>query len=263
LLPNAAPQPLPEAGARDERRLEAVGCRRLLGTGPGTGLRLGAPHRPPHARPQAAGTAPRACPHWPRPPRVDAQGGWPGPREPRPPWTVTPAPRGLAVPAAAVGAAPPYHHAGAPRPPAPWLRLRPLAPTPRRQAVAPRQARAEHPPPWCHEDPTQVQGGAALALRTPRRWGRGGRVPRDRRPRRGAAPASACLGRGGTLPAPEGACTPSQGWQDRLAWAGTSPVWCCLPHPWCPTPGVGWTPWLGAACHACHRCRTGIPAYVP
>jgi hypothetical protein len=28
---NAAPQPLPEAGARDERRLEAVGCRRLFG----------------------------------------------------------------------------------------------------------------------------------------------------------------------------------------------------------------------------------------
>jgi hypothetical protein len=29
--PNAAPQPLPEAGARHERTLEAVGCRRLLG----------------------------------------------------------------------------------------------------------------------------------------------------------------------------------------------------------------------------------------
>ena len=28
---NAAPQPLPEAGARHERTLEAVGCRRLLG----------------------------------------------------------------------------------------------------------------------------------------------------------------------------------------------------------------------------------------
>jgi hypothetical protein len=30
-MPNAAPQPLPEAGARHERTLEAVGCRRLLG----------------------------------------------------------------------------------------------------------------------------------------------------------------------------------------------------------------------------------------
>jgi hypothetical protein len=29
LMPNAAPQPLPEAGA--ERTLEAVGCRRLFG----------------------------------------------------------------------------------------------------------------------------------------------------------------------------------------------------------------------------------------
>jgi hypothetical protein len=30
---NAGPQPLPEAGARDERTLEAVGCRRLFGEG--------------------------------------------------------------------------------------------------------------------------------------------------------------------------------------------------------------------------------------
>ena len=33
LMPNAAPQPLPEAGARHERTLEAVGCRRLFGRG--------------------------------------------------------------------------------------------------------------------------------------------------------------------------------------------------------------------------------------
>ena len=32
-MPNAAPQPLPEAGARHKRTLEAVGCRRLLGGG--------------------------------------------------------------------------------------------------------------------------------------------------------------------------------------------------------------------------------------
>ena len=31
--PNAGRQPLPEAGARDERTLEAVGCRRLFGSG--------------------------------------------------------------------------------------------------------------------------------------------------------------------------------------------------------------------------------------
>ena len=31
LKPNAAPQPLPEAGARHELPLEAVGCRRLFG----------------------------------------------------------------------------------------------------------------------------------------------------------------------------------------------------------------------------------------
>jgi hypothetical protein len=37
--PNAGPQPLPEAEARDERRLEAVGCRRLFG--PHRGLALG------------------------------------------------------------------------------------------------------------------------------------------------------------------------------------------------------------------------------
>src|SRR6516225_6503183 len=30
-MPNAAPQPLPEAGARHERTLEAVGCRRWFG----------------------------------------------------------------------------------------------------------------------------------------------------------------------------------------------------------------------------------------
>jgi len=30
MTPNAAPQLLPEAGARDERTLEAVGCRRLI-----------------------------------------------------------------------------------------------------------------------------------------------------------------------------------------------------------------------------------------
>ena len=34
--PNAAPQPLPEAGARHERTLEAVGCRRLFGQGEST-----------------------------------------------------------------------------------------------------------------------------------------------------------------------------------------------------------------------------------
>ena len=31
MKPNAAPQPLPEAGATQERTLEAVGCRRLFG----------------------------------------------------------------------------------------------------------------------------------------------------------------------------------------------------------------------------------------
>jgi hypothetical protein len=31
MKPNAAPQPLPKAGATQERTLEAVGCRRLLG----------------------------------------------------------------------------------------------------------------------------------------------------------------------------------------------------------------------------------------
>ena len=31
MKPNAAPQPLPEADARHERTLEAVGCRRLFG----------------------------------------------------------------------------------------------------------------------------------------------------------------------------------------------------------------------------------------
>src|SRR5262245_28889194 len=31
ITPNAAPQPLPEAGTRDERTLAAVGCRRLFG----------------------------------------------------------------------------------------------------------------------------------------------------------------------------------------------------------------------------------------
>jgi hypothetical protein len=30
--PNAAPQPLPEAGTTQERTLEAVGCRRLFGS---------------------------------------------------------------------------------------------------------------------------------------------------------------------------------------------------------------------------------------
>src|SRR5215475_7597318 len=32
--PNAAPQPLPEAGATQEQRLEAVGCRRWFGQSP-------------------------------------------------------------------------------------------------------------------------------------------------------------------------------------------------------------------------------------
>src|SRR5262249_59972271 len=36
---NAAPQPLPEAGATLERTLEAVGCRRLFGVGSGTAYR--------------------------------------------------------------------------------------------------------------------------------------------------------------------------------------------------------------------------------
>ena len=28
----------------------------------------------------------------------------------------------------------------------------------------------------------------------------------------------------------------SQGWQ--VSWPGTGPRWGCLPHPWCPTPGL-------------------------
>src|SRR5262245_1175650 len=38
--PNAAPQPLPEAEARHECRLEAVGCRRLFGLVPKVLLRF-------------------------------------------------------------------------------------------------------------------------------------------------------------------------------------------------------------------------------
>src|SRR6266571_7436641 len=40
---NARLHLLPEAGARHERRLEAVRCKPWLGAGTGTGLRLGAP----------------------------------------------------------------------------------------------------------------------------------------------------------------------------------------------------------------------------
>src|SRR5712692_7730625 len=39
--PNARLHLLPEAGATQERRLEAVRCKPLLGAGTGTGLRLG------------------------------------------------------------------------------------------------------------------------------------------------------------------------------------------------------------------------------
>src|ERR1041385_7851116 len=45
--PNAAPQPLPEAGARHERRLEAVGCRRLFGQDSTTERRRGGHVSPP------------------------------------------------------------------------------------------------------------------------------------------------------------------------------------------------------------------------
>src|SRR5207245_8301455 len=84
-----------EAGATQERRLEAVRCKPWLGTGPGTGLRRGASLRPPHDGPQAAVTAPReATPAQATPiarrcrGRLDlASGGLACP-----PWTVTHAP---------------------------------------------------------------------------------------------------------------------------------------------------------------------------
>src|SRR5262249_24460691 len=45
---NAGGEPRPEAGARDERTLEAVRCKPWLGAGSGTGHRLAAPrvHHP-------------------------------------------------------------------------------------------------------------------------------------------------------------------------------------------------------------------------
>src|SRR5437016_1362225 len=108
--PNARLHLLPEAAATQERRLEAVRCKPLLGTGLGTRLRLGAPHRPPHDGPQTAVTAPRKA----TPPRGGAGYGWPVPRGPRPPsWSAPHAPRGRLVLAAAVDAAPPCHHPGA------------------------------------------------------------------------------------------------------------------------------------------------------
>ena len=62
LMPNAAPEPLPEAGARHERTLEAVGCRRLImiaaspSTDPSGMLRWGKRHSRTSRRPQGDAT---------------------------------------------------------------------------------------------------------------------------------------------------------------------------------------------------------------
>jgi hypothetical protein len=81
----------------------------------------------------------------------------------------------------------------------------------------------------------------------------GGRAPRCRRPGRVAAPPSSCPCGGETPTSPQGARTrwrstvrrrvvlpiverrPHRG--GRVSWPGKGPHWCCLPHPWCPTPG--------------------------
>jgi len=74
--PNAAPQPLPEAGATQERTLEAVGCRRWFGTRLGgiplalsmTSQRLGPVHAYARPTPGLSRARPR-----PRPRRVQCR----------------------------------------------------------------------------------------------------------------------------------------------------------------------------------------------
>jgi hypothetical protein len=101
-------------------------------------------------------------------------------------------PGGRSGPAAAVGAAPPCPHAGGTRPP---TTLAPAAPAimPRRQAVGPRQTRAERPPRWRHRDATRAPGGGGRAPRAracdeawvaepSRAAGQAGAPPRQRPP---------------------------------------------------------------------------------
>ena len=56
-LPNAGPQPRLEAEARDERRLEGVGCRPLFGSDSGRGSVHG--RAPPLMAPRAPDSASR------------------------------------------------------------------------------------------------------------------------------------------------------------------------------------------------------------
>src|SRR5678815_5199756 len=61
--PNAAPQPLPEAGARHERTLEAVGCRRLFGKDLARLSELPTTRRAPHRQPTLMRLAPASDGH--------------------------------------------------------------------------------------------------------------------------------------------------------------------------------------------------------
>src|SRR5215471_10680943 len=61
--PNAAPQPLQKAGARDERTLEAVGCRRWFGKGLTRMSGLLITRRKPHRQPTLTRLAPASGRH--------------------------------------------------------------------------------------------------------------------------------------------------------------------------------------------------------
>ena len=132
------------------------------------------------------------------------------------------------MPAAAVGAAPPCPHPGATRPPATRA---PAAPA-RHHSQEPDERRAP-------SAPAQSGGGLARTCAVGDGWPR---------------PASSFPGRVGTHTSLPGAPLrwrspvprrvglpimkrrPSQ--EGQISWPGQGPRWCCLLHPWCPTPGV-------------------------
>ena len=217
LKPNARRQLLLEAGARDERRLEAVSCTPWLGAGAGTGLRRGdTPRRSPPGRRAHAVGAHRRAGHA----HLTEVPGGAGPRLgclDRPP----PASSRQARPTRATRTCGPRARCHAQKPGG---------------GATPAQARWGRHRHLRHGDATRAQDYCDPA--TQASACRGGRLPWPEVPP--AGPRRACMRWRSAVPRrvvlPVGMRRPFR--DGRVSGLGHVPRWFCLPRPWRPTLGV-------------------------
>ena len=214
LAPNARRQLLLEAGARDERRLEAVSCTPWLGAGAGTGLRRGdTPRRSPPGRRAHAVGAHRRAGHA----HLTEVPGGAGPRLgclDRPP----PASSRQARPTRATRTCGPRARCHAQKPGG---------------GATPAQARWGRHRHLRHGDATRAQDYCDPA--TQASACRGGRLPWPEVPP--AGPRRACMRWRSAVPRrvvlPVGMRRPFR--DGRVSGLGHVPRWFCLPRPWRPT----------------------------